>query len=335
MNISTKKDKKMSIEGIITDREGMWKALKEFLGTEDISTGIKIITQENEFIIIYENGNIQEQITIIKGIIRVILNTNEITFYTWNSQTTLIKRNGQVNTLKIQDRIQGQNRSILKEIIRIEELPSEGKTRIHVYNRNLQPQLQSQPQLRTQFQPGRRLIQPTPTMIRQTIIEREEMNIIRKRLGEERWLIDPQSGRYVRGYIIPIRNPNERPILVPPRMQTRNPLTFSRTERIIQPNMRTTRPVQITRNGQIIPNRMVKERIDIDEGEDNSETVEAKPMEIIDLEEEEKKEEEKKEESENKVEDLKKVKVQNDEDDDSATEELENPAGNEEPVKMK
>ena len=335
MNISTKKDKKMSIERIITDREGMWKALKEFLGTEDISTGIKIITQENEFIIIYENGNIQEQITIIKGIIRVILNTNEITFYTWNSQTTLIKRNGQVNTLKIQDRIQGQNRTILKEIIRIEELPSEGKTRIHVYNRNLQPQLQSQPQLRTQFQPGRRLIQPTPTMIRQTIIEREEMNIIRRRLGEERWLIDPQSGRYVRGYIIPIRNPNERPILVPPRMQTRNPLTFSRTERIIQPNMRTTRPVQITRNGQIIPNRMIKERIDINEDEDNSETVEAKPMEIIDLEEEEKKEEEKKEESENKVEDLKKVKVQNDEDDDSATEELENPAGNEEPVKMK
>lgn len=317
----------MSEGRLILDREGMWNALKEFLRMEDITTGVRIITGDNDFVVIYENGSMQDQLTVIKAVIRVIVNENEITFYSWNLHMTIIKRNGRVEMLRVQDRVQGQNRNILKEIKRIEELASEGKPRIHVYNRIIQPQPQARSVLQ---QPGRgRIVQPTFTLSRETM-EREEMNIIRRRLGEERWVIDPQTRRYVRGYIIPVRNANDRSTLIPPRVQflPRNPPPFARPVRIVQPNMGTTRPVQITRNGQVIPNRMVKERIDVDE--DDSETIDAKPMEIIDLEEE-KKEEKKEEEKSEK--DLKQVKVQNE--DDSATEELENPAGDEGPIKMK
>lgn len=327
MNICTKKDKEMSEGRTITDREGMWNALKEFLNMEDITTGVKIITRENDYVVIYENGSMQNQLTVIKGVIRVTVNTNEITFHSWDLHMTIIKRNGQVEMLRIQHRYRGENRDVLKEIRRIEELASEGKPRLHVYNRILQPRPGIQ-------QPGRgRLVQPTYTLNRQAI-EREEMNIIRRRLGEERWVIDPQTRRYVRGYIIPLQNGNDRPVLVPPRAQflPRNP-PFVRPVRVVQPNMGTTRPVQITRNGQVIPSRMVKERIDVDE--DDSETIEAKPMEIIDLSEESKEEKKEEEKEEDKGEkDLKRVKVQNNEDD-SATEELENPAGDEGPIKMK
>lgn len=331
----------MSEGRLITDREGMWNALKEFLRMEDISTGVRIITGDDDFVVIYENGSMQDQLTVIKAVIRVIVNENEITFYSWNLHMTIIKRNGRVEMLKVQDRVNGQNRNILKEIKRIEELASEGKPRLRVYNRIVQPQpcsqtvLQPHPVLQQPIgrliQPaGRgRIVQPTFTLSRETM-EREEMNIIRRRLGEERWVIDPQTRRYVRGYIIPVRNANDRSTLIPPRVQflPRNPPAFARPVRIVQPNMGTTRPVQITRNGQVIPNRMVKERIDVDE--DDSETIDAKPMEIIDLSEESKEEKKEEEKSEK---DLKQVKVQNE--DDSATEELENPAGDEGPIKMK
>lgn len=325
----------MSEGRLITDREGMWNALKEFLRMEDITTGVRIITGDNDFVVIYENGSMQDQLTVIKAVIRVIVNENEITFHSWDLHMTVIKRNGRVEMLRVQDRVQGQNRNILKEIRRIEELASEGKPRLRVYNRIVQPRpVLQQPHPVLQQPLGRliqppvrgRLVQPTFTLNRETM-EREEMNIIRRRLGEERWVIDPQTRRYVRGYIIPTQNVNDRPVLAPPRAQylPRNP-PFVRPVRIVQPSRGTTRPVQITRNGQVIPNRMVKERIDVDE--DDSETVEAKPMEIIDLSEES--EEEKKEEDKGEK-DLKQVKVQNE--DDSATEELENPSGDS--IKMK